>query len=162
MFRTRLRAVLLTATALSLCTSVTYAAREEHQFDVSVTIPTFEFYAIPADPEFVLREQPMRWNLVSSTLEPLRTQFDMISSAGAMTARLGYEPVLSNGHTTFALRVTFNEQVLTLFDSVVVSAADAYNGIRVPVRIDALPPAEGFEPGDYYGSVQLIFDTAAP
>lgn len=70
MFQTRLRAVLLTATALSLCTSVTYAAREEHQFDVSVTIPTFEFYAIPADPEFVLREQPMRWNLVSSTLEP--------------------------------------------------------------------------------------------
>ena len=53
---------------------------------------------------------------------------------------------MSNGNTTFALRVTFNEQVLTLFDSVVVSAADAYNGRRVPVRIDALPPAEGFEP----------------
>lgn len=158
----RLPAALLTAAALSMCTSFAYAARDEHRFDISVTIPTFDFYAIPADPEFLQHEQRMPWNLATATLDPLRTQFDMISSSGPMTARLGYEPVLSNGRSRFGLKVTFNKQVLTLSDTLVVSAADAYHGIRVPVRIDALPPAAGFEPGDYYGSVQLIFDTTPP
>ncbi|MBM1197108.1 CS1 type fimbrial major subunit [Pseudomonas weihenstephanensis] len=138
------------------------AAREEHTFEVSVSIPTYALFVIPVDPGFLEQEQQMHWNLVNETLQPLRAEFDVASAAGAVTSRLGYEPVLFNGRDTIALNVTFNQQPLTLQDTVIVRADQAWPGKRVPLRIDALKPEEGFRAGEYYGSVQITFDAAAP
>ncbi|GLX90471.1 CS1 type fimbrial major subunit [Pseudomonas weihenstephanensis] len=148
--------------ALLVWASHAPGARDEHTFEVSVSIPTYSLFVIPVDPSFLEQEQRMHWNLVNDTLQPLRAEFDVVSATGSVTARLGYEPVLFNGRDTIALNVTFNQQPLTQQDTVIVRADEAWPGKRVALRIEALKPEEGFRAGEYYGSVQITFDAAAP
>ncbi|MCU1782496.1 fimbrial protein [Pseudomonas sp. 13B_2.1_Bac1] len=139
------------------------AIREEHVFDVSVTIPTSDFYVLPITPGFLEREQQLVWDLVPGRLRPLREHFDVKSSAGGINARLGALPTLFNGGRTYIdLNVTFNGQVLSLDDTLVVPQAEASQGKRVLLDISAVEPADGYTPGEYYGSVELLFDAVRP
>lgn len=135
-----------------------FAAREEQTFEVSVDVPTYWLFVIPVDPRFLEQEQLMSWDVMTESLRPIRTEFDVVSPRGTVTARLGYEPVLSNGRDLIALDVTFNRQPLNLSDTPVVVASDSFPGKRVQLLIEAVKPATGFVPGQYYGSVQIIFD----
>lgn len=139
------------------------AVREVQVFDVSVTIPTQDFYVLPITPGFLEREQQMIWDLVPGRLRPLREHFDVKSSAGGINARLGALPTLFNGGRTYIdLSVTFNGQVLSLEDTLVVPQDEARQGKRVLLDISAVEPPDGFTPGDYYGSVELLFDAVRP
>ncbi|MCF4978884.1 adhesin [Pseudomonas gessardii] len=149
-----LGAALLSAQALAI--------REEQVFDVSVTIPTADFYVVPINSQFLEREQEMAWNLVTRTLKPLREHFDVKNSAGGIVARLGQLPTLSNGRRQILLNVSFNGQWLELTDSLVVPADEARAGKRVLLEIAAVEPPDGYVPGDYFGSVHLIFDALLP
>lgn len=142
--------------------SLAFAAREEQLFEVSVTIPTADFFVLPTDPGFLEREQRMHWDLVRGTLEPVKTQFDVRNLRGAITARLGYEPALANEYFTIPLAVTFNNQLLGLTSAAVATEAEGVTGARVPLHIDAIPPPGGFKPGEYYGSVLIIFEPGSP
>jgi hypothetical protein len=146
----------------TLLSTQAFAIREEQVFDVSVTIPTSDFYVLPINPGFLEREQKMSWNLVAQTLKPLREHFDVKNSAGGIVARLGELPVLSNGRRLILLNVTFNGEWLNLVDTVVVPADQARAGKRVVLEIAAVEPADGYVPGDYFGSVHLIFDALRP
>lgn len=139
-----------------------WAIREVQVFDVSVTIPTSDFYVLPIKPGFLEREQEMAWNLVARTLSPLREHFDVKNSAGGIAARLGQEPSLSNGQRSIVLNVTFNGQVLSLDETLVVPATEARAGKRVLLEIAAAQPEGGYVAGDYFGSVQLMFDAVRP
>jgi hypothetical protein len=44
----------------------------------------------------------------------------------------------------------------------VVSAADAMVGTRVLLQIDPVKPVGGYKPGDYSGSVLVLFSAKAP
>ncbi|MFP3515173.1 adhesin [Pseudomonas sp. SIMBA_077] len=138
-----------------------FGAREEHSFEVSVTIPTLDFYAVPVNPDFLEREQRMHWNLVRETLEPLTADFDVYSYTGYMAARLAQEPTLSNGKDNIDLKVVFNNFTLGLL-SQVVNVKQGGPGSRVPMRIEAIVPPGGFRQGEYYGSVQIIFESLLP
>lgn len=137
---------------------VAFAAREEQTFEVFVDIPTYWFFVLPVDPHFLQQEQLMSWDVMTESLRPIRTTFNVVGARGTVTARLGYTPVLSNGRNLIALAVTFNQQPLTLSDTPVVVADDSWPGKRVQLLIEAVKPATGFIPGQYYGSVQIIFD----
>jgi ABC-type glycerol-3-phosphate transport system substrate-binding protein len=143
-----------------------FAAREVHQFEVFVTIPTQAFYVIPADPTWIHREQQLPWNLSASTLGGLRKYFDVKNEAGSIEARLEGRPYLSNGTPAddIGLRVLFNGTVLSeLESSEVVSRTDAAPGKRVLLEIVPMPPADGvYKPGNYFGSVNLIFNAVMP
>lgn len=105
----------------------------------------------------------MIWDLVPGRLRPLREHFDVKSSAGGINARLGALPTLFNGGRTYIdLSVTFNGQVLSLEDTLVVPQDEARQGKRVLLDISAVEPPDGFTPGDYYGSVELLFDAVRP
>jgi hypothetical protein len=146
-----------------LHSSPALANREVQVFDVSVTIPTQDFYVLPINPGFLEREQQMTWELVPGRLLPLREQFDVKSSAGGINARLGALPTLFNGGRTYiALNVTFNGHVLGLADTLVVPHDEARLGKRVQLDISAVEPPDGFSPGEYYGSVELLFDAVRP
>ncbi|WP_262132834.1 fimbrial protein [Pseudomonas sp. 13B_2.1_Bac1] len=150
-------------TILALLSTQALAIREEHVFDVSVTIPTSDFYVLPITPGFLEREQQLVWDLVPGRLRPLREHFDVKSSAGGINARLGALPTLFNGGRTYIdLNVTFNGQVLSLDDTLVVPQAEASQGKRVLLDISAVEPADGYTPGEYYGSVELLFDAVRP
>ncbi|MGF6112278.1 CS1 type fimbrial major subunit [Pseudomonas frederiksbergensis] len=148
--------------ALLLACNHALAVREEQTFHVSVTIPTSEFYVLPVNPGFLEREQVMAWNPVSAELSPLREHFDVKNASGSISARLAAEPFLFNGRERIDLKVWFNGESLSLLDSPVVEEQQARIGQRVRLDIVATQPAEGYVPGQYYGTVQLIFDAVNP
>jgi CS1 type fimbrial major subunit len=141
-----------------------FAAREVHEFEVSVDIPTLGFYVIPAETDWIHREQILPWNPNTSTLGGLRKTFDVRHDSSAIEARLESEPYLSNGSDSIYLRVRFNDRELSHDPQPreVVSAADAMAGSRVRLDIEPKAPPGGYKPGSYYGNVLLVFSAVAP
>ncbi|WP_445181072.1 CS1 type fimbrial major subunit [Pseudomonas sp. McL0111] len=150
----------------ALMSSLAFGAREEHIFQVSVDIPTLGFYVIPAESNWIHLEQTLPWNINTSTLEGLRKNFDVKHDTSAIEARLDAEPYLSNGRDeqNIYLRVSFNGTELSHGSQPrqVVSVAQATAGGRFPLQIEPKVPVGGYKPGNYYGSVQLVFNAAAP
>lgn len=149
-------------TAWLLACNHALAVREEQTFHVSVTIPTSEFYVLPVNPGFLEREQVMAWNPVSAELSPLREHFDVKNASGSISARLVAEPFLFNGRERIDLAVRFNGQLLSLLETPVVDEQQARVGQRVRLEIAATTPPDGYAPGQYYGTVQLMFDAVNP
>ncbi|WP_419711845.1 CS1 type fimbrial major subunit [Pseudomonas sp. NFX224] len=154
------------AGVMALVSALTFAAREERTFEVSVDIPTLGFYVIPAETNWIHLEQTLPFNIHTKTLEGLRKNFDVKHDTSAIEARLEAEPYLSNGRDdqNIYLRVSFNGQELSHDPQPreVVSAAQAMAGGRFLLEIQPKVPGGGYRPGVYYGSVQLIFIAAAP
>lgn len=152
--------------ATTLMSSQVFAAREEHEFEISVNIPTLAFYVIPAETDWIHREQVLPWNPHTSTLGGLRKYFDVKHDTSAIEARLETEPYLSNGNNAenIYLRVNFNGQELShdALPRQVVSAQEAMAGSRVRLDIEPQVPAGGYKPGNFYGNVLLVFSAAAP
>lgn len=157
--------VALMATA-ALTTTVTWAAREEHVFEVSLTVPSRPFYVIPAESDWIHRPQRLEWHHATSTLGSVRKNFDVRHDTSAIEARLETIPYLSNGKSgeDIELRVTFNGVILSAErpPRQVVSQEEAAAGKRVLLEIDPVEPAGGYRPGDYSGNVLLLFNAQAP
>ena len=147
---------------LGISVSRIEAAVERETFEVFVTIPTADFYVLPVDPQLVQREQKLAYNPVTSQLATLRAPFDVKNIGGAIGARLDQEAYLSNGRERIDLRVRFNGVELTLDSAQVVSASEARPGRQVPLEIAAIRPDDDYKPGDYYGTVHMVFDAVAP
>ncbi|MNO77239.1 hypothetical protein D3C76_683400 [compost metagenome] len=141
-----------------------FAITERETFEVSVSIPTAEFYVLPVDHEWLGREQKLDWNPTTEELSRLRKSFDVKNSNGGIVARLSTEPYLSNDRESdnIVLDVSFNRTKLTLDNAEVVSEVDGKTGRRVWLEIAAVKPQEGYKPGEYYGSVHMIFEAIAP
>lgn len=158
----KIAALILLIFILGLSVAQVEAAVERETFEVFVTIPTADFYVLPVDPQLVQREQTLAYNPVSSQLATLRAPFDVKNVGGAIGARLDQEAFLSNGTDRVDLRVTFNDVELGLTQSEVVSAADAHPGKRVGLVIAAIKPDDDYRPGNYFGTVHMVFDAIAP
>lgn len=158
--------IVLSLAGAVLGSAAAFAAIEKHTFEVSVTVPTLAFYVLPADPGWIHREQRLPWNVVTSTLGGLRKYFDVRNEAGSIEARLEGRAYLSNGTNAhdIALQVQFNGQVLNELENLeVVSLSEAATGQRVLLEIVPMPPADGvYKPGNYFGSVNLIFNAVMP
>ncbi|MBV4520133.1 fimbrial protein [Pseudomonas sp. SWRI74] len=155
---------LVSMVALTLGSVCAYALVERETFEVSITIPTAEFYVLPVDPDWIGREQKLTWDLNAQELSSLRKQFDVKNSNGEITARLSEVPYLSNGRhvDNIALDVQFNRVKLSVLDAPVISEMDGKTGKRVELVIAAVKPDDGYKPGEYYGSVHMIFEASAP
>ncbi|WLH91473.1 CS1 type fimbrial major subunit [Pseudomonas sp. FP453] len=158
----KVAALIVLVIVLGLSVSRVEAAVERETFEVYVTIPTADFYVLPVDPQLVQREQRLAFNPVSSQLATLRAPFDVKNIGGAIGARLDQEAYLSNGTDRVDLRVTFNSVELSLTQSEVVASADARPGKRVGLEIAAIKPVDDYRPGNYYGTVHMVFDAIAP
>lgn len=155
----------LCAGVLTLFSAESFAAREEHRFEVSVDIPTLGFYVIPAETDWIHRAQILPWNISTKSLGGLRKHFDLRHDTSAIEARLENVAFLSNGREeqNIYLRVSFADTVLTHeTPRQVVSAEQARAGGRYALEIQPITPAGGYKPGSYYGNVHLIFNAAAP
>jgi hypothetical protein len=162
----KLSAIALWTGVAALMSSLAFAAREEHRFEVSVDIPTLGFYVIPAESNWIHLEQTLPWNIHTSTLEGLRKNFDVKHDSSAIHARLESEPYLSNGRDdqNIYLLVSFNGKALSHDPQPreVLSREQAVAGGRFALQIQPKVPAGGYKPGRYYGSVNLVFSAAAP
>jgi hypothetical protein len=160
MFKTLLHTLIFTT--LALPSLAAWGAVERETFELFVAIPTTEFHVLPVDPQLVEREQPMLFSTLTSGLLPLRANYEVKNINGAIGARLGEEAYLSNGRERIDLQVRFNNVQLTLDSAQVVSAAEARPGRRVGLEIIAVKTAEEYAPGDYFGTVHMVFDAIAP
>ena len=146
--------------------SLAWAAREEHTFDVSLTVPSRSFYLIPSDPGWIHRTQQLQWDPFKPGLSSLRKSFEVRHDSGAIEARLEGIPHLTNGRPLgiIELWVRFNNVTLIPQTAAreVVSAAEAAAGSRVWLEITPMKPTSGWEPGNYSGTVQLVFNAKAP
>ncbi|MGK3120282.1 adhesin [Pseudomonas corrugata] len=160
MIKTRLRPLALMALLMPWTSA--WGAIERETFELYVTIPTADFYVLPLDPQLVQREQRLPFSTITSDLSPLRAIYEVKNSNGSIGARLGEEAYLSNGLDRIDLRVRFNGVELTLDSAQVVSATEARPGRQVPLEIAAIKPDDDYKPGDYYGTVHMVFDATAP
>ncbi|MED7667244.1 fimbrial assembly protein [Pseudomonas moraviensis subsp. stanleyae] len=155
---------LMVATALTA--TLAWAAREEHTFEVSLTIPSRPFYIIPADPDWIHRPQVLAWNPVTESLGNLEKYFDVRHDSSAIDARLAFEPFLDTGESgeVIDLRVTFNGVELSshITPRQVVSQEEAAAGKRALLKIEPIKPSSGFRSGQYSGNVVLLFSASAP
>lgn len=149
---------------MALASAQAFAAREARTFEVSVDIPTLDFYVLPAEANWIHLQQTLPWNIHTSTLQGLRKNFDVKHSTSAIEARLDAEPYLFNGRDVIFLQVSFNGQPLSHDPTPreVVSAAQASKGGRFALEIQPKVPADGYKPGTYHGTVQLIFSATPP
>ncbi|EJM26155.1 MULTISPECIES: CS1 type fimbrial major subunit [Pseudomonas] len=143
-----------------------WAVREELNFEVFLTIPGRAFYVIPAESDWIHRPQRLLWDYNTSTLRGLRKSFDLRHDSSAIEARLESIARLSNGKLgeEILLHVKFNGVVLSadVRPREVLSQAEAAVGKRVLLEIDPIKPLGGFKPGDYDGTVMLLFNAKAP
>jgi hypothetical protein len=149
---------------LTLLSTSAFAIRISETFEVSVTIPSARFYVIPTDSDWIHLEQRLPWNPGSEELGSLRKHFDVKNDSGAIAARLSFEPHLSNGRDSdnIPLVVSFNSKRLTVDADEVISEVDGKAGKRVNLEIVPVKPVDGYKPGEYYGSVHLVFEAIAP
>lgn len=148
--------------ALTLATTQTWGFQERQSFDVSVTIPVHEAYVLPSEPDWMGQDQQLAWNLTTSQLSRLRKNFDVKNLNGGVAARLGDTPYMLSGTRRIDLQVLFNRVPLTLDSIEVINADEARPGRRAELEIAAIEPEGGYQSGDYYGTVHLVFDFLAP
>ncbi|WP_192558906.1 CS1 type fimbrial major subunit [Pseudomonas allokribbensis] len=144
-----------------------FAAQEKHIFEVSVDIPTLGFYVIPSEADWIHREQTLPWDIHTSTLLGLRKSFDVKTDGSAIEARLENFPYLTAGgdsRDNIVLRVSFNGKELAQDPTPrqVVSVEEATAGRRVQLEIVPREQAGGYKPGEYNGTVNIVFNVAAP
>ncbi|MDZ5433665.1 CS1 type fimbrial major subunit [Pseudomonas fluorescens] len=157
---------LTSASGLALMSAWAFAAREEIEFFVSVNIPTLNFYVIPSEPNWIHREQVLPWDVNTRKLGGLRRTFDVKHDSSAIEARLESYPHLANGRDSrenINLLVSFNGKELSHHPvpQQVVTAEEARGGARVMLEIKPRDDST-YYPGDYYGTVNIIFNVAAP
>ncbi|MHC8375728.1 CS1 type fimbrial major subunit [Pseudomonas sp. MDT1-16] len=149
-----------------LTSSLAEAARESQIFWVSLEVPTRAFYILPTEPGWLHQPQELEWNPVAEELSSVRKYFDVRHASSAIQARMETLPYLSNGRPSedIPLQVSFNGVVLRSDINVqeVVSQAEAAAGARVLLEIAPVKPEGGYRPGDYSGSVVLMFSAKTP
>jgi hypothetical protein len=157
-----LHKLLLAALSITFSTlsPVVLAARSVEQFEVSVTIPTLEFYVLPVDPRVMEQDQRLDWNLATLKLSTLRADFYVKNTNGGISARLTERAYLQGEFGEIDLNVKFNNIQLSLNTQPVVN--DARAGRRVPLEIAAVEPPKGYKAGDYYGTVHILFEAVSP
>lgn len=134
------------------------AAPINHTIQLEAFIPTNSFYVLPSDSSWIGNTQKLSYNPVTQDLTSLNKTFDVVHTAGSITAKLLSSAVISSGGDTIPLTVKFNNVELSTVDQEVVNATQAATPSVVPFLITPVKPSGGYVPGTYIGNVQLSFD----
>lgn len=129
-----------------------------HTIQMTATVPTSDFYVEPVDPTWIGKTQALSWNPLNETLRTWQENFDVKHVGGSIHAHLDQPAKMYAGNQTFDLDVTFNSKALTTTAAEVVTEAQAATNYRTALVIAPKKPTTGYVPGDYSGTVALIFD----
>jgi hypothetical protein len=143
---------------LAFGSSLAFAADEaRHSISLIANVPTDDFYAVPVDPNLTNRDQDMSYDPAVGTLRPVDNHFfDVLHTAGAVSAKLEAPAQLISGNTVVPLKVELNGKVLTTTAQEVVGDTESNTRYRAPFKISA--PAGKPVAGDYTGQVLLMIE----
>ncbi len=146
---------------LALGSSGAFAAGEAaHSISVIAHVPTNGFYVVPTDPDLVNKDQDMSFRPSTGKMGEVNGFFDIRNNNGSVHASLESLPKLVAGNTSIDLQVMLNNKELTLTPQMVVGESESDVNYRAPLKISA--KGSNFQPGDYTGSVAMIFDAVPP
>jgi hypothetical protein len=123
-------------------------------------VPTNGFYVVPTDPDLVNKDQDMSYQPTTGKMRDVNGFFDVRNNNGSVHASLESQPKLVAGNTSIDLQVMLNNKELTLTPQMVVGESESDVNYRAPLKITAR--GSNFQPGDYTGSVAMIFDAVPP
>ncbi|WP_095181725.1 CS1 type fimbrial major subunit [Pseudomonas sp. Irchel 3F6] len=147
--------------ALLAMSSTTFAAGEaSHSISLIAHVPTNGFYVVPTDPDLVNKDQDMSYQPTTGKMADVNGFFDVRNNNGSVHASLESLPKLVAGNTSIDLQVMLNNKELTLTPQMVVGESESDVNYRAPLKISA--KGSNFQPGDYTGSVAMIFDAVPP
>jgi len=146
---------------LALGTTGAFAAGEaSHSISLVAHVPTNGFYVVPTDPDLVNKDQDMSYQPTTGKMAEVNGFFDVRNNNGSVHASLESLPKLVAGNTSIDLQVMLNNKELTLTPQMVVGESESDINYRAPLKISA--KGSNFQPGDYTGSVAMIFDAVPP
>ncbi|VVP72607.1 hypothetical protein PS918_01450 [Pseudomonas fluorescens] len=146
---------------LALGSSMAFAAGEAtHSISLVAHVPTNGFYVVPTDPDLVNKDQDMSYQPTTGKMGEVNGFFDVRNNNGSVHASLESLPKLIAGAEAIDLQVSFNNKVLTTTPQMVVGEAESDVNYRAPLNIKAVGTT--FVPGDYTGSVAMVFDAVTP
>lgn len=146
---------------LVLQSSMAFAAGEAaHSISLIAHVPTNGFYVVPTDPDLVNKDQDMSYQPTTGKMGEVNGFFDVRNNNGSVHASLESAPKLISGATTIDLQVLLNNKVLTTTPQMVVGESESDVNYRAPLNIKVLTTNN--VPGDYTGSVAMIFDAVPP
>ena len=147
--------------ALLAMSSTAFAAGEaSHSISLIAHVPTNGFYVVPTDPDLVNKDQDMSYQPTTGKMADVNGFFDLRNNNGSVHASLESLPKLVAGNTSIDLQVMLNNKELTLTPQMVVGESESDVNYRAPLKISA--KGSNFQPGDYTGSVAMIFDAVPP
>lgn len=147
--------------ALLALSSTAFAAGEaSHSISLIAHVPTNGFYVVPTDPDLVNKDQDMSYQPTTGKMADVNGFFDVRNNNGSVHASLESLPKLVAGNTSIDLQVMLNNKELTLTPQMVVGESESDVNYRAPLKISA--KGSNFQPGDYTGSVAMIFDAVPP
>jgi len=146
---------------LAMTSTGAFAAGEaSHSISLVAHVPTNGFYVVPTDPDLVNKDQDMSYQPTTGKMADVNGFFDVRNNNGSVHASLESQPKLVSGSTSIDLQVMLNNKELTLTPQMVVGEAESDVNYRAPLKISA--KGSNFQPGDYTGSVAMIFDAVPP
>lgn len=146
---------------LAMGSTGAFAAGEaSHSINLVAHVPTNGFYVVPTDPDLVNKDQDMSYQPTTGKMAEVNGFFDVRNNNGSVHASLESQPKLVAGNTSIDLQVMLNNKQLTLTPQMVVGEAESDVNYRAPLKITA--KGSNFQPGDYTGSVAMIFDAVPP
>ncbi|MFZ3281066.1 CS1 type fimbrial major subunit [Pseudomonas sp.] len=146
---------------LALNSSMVSAAGEaNHSISLIAHVPTNGFYVVPVDPDLVNKDQDMSYQPTTGKMGEVNGFFDVRNNNGSVHASLESQPKLIAGNASIDLQVMLNNKELTLTPQMVVGESESDVNYRAPLKISA--KGNNFQPGDYTGSVAMIFDAVTP
>ncbi|CAI8720629.1 MULTISPECIES: CS1 type fimbrial major subunit [Pseudomonas] len=146
---------------LALGSTGAFAAGEaSHSISLVAHVPTNGFYVVPTDPDLVNKDQDMSYQPSTGKMRDVNGFFDVRNNNGSVHASLESQPKLVAGNTSIDLQVMLNNKELTLTPQMVVGESESDVNYRAPLKISAV--GSNFVPGDYTGSVAMIFDAVPP
>lgn len=145
---------------LAFSSSLAFAATEaRHSISLIAHVPTDDFYAVPVNPSLTNENQDMSYNPATDSMRAVDGHyFDILHTAGAVSARLETPAQLISGSQTINLKVELNGKVLTTTSQEVVGDTDSNTRYRAPFKISA--PTGKPAAGDYTGQVLLMIEPA--
>ena len=147
--------------ALLAMSSTAFAAGEaSHSISLIAHVPTNGFYVVPTDPDLVNKDQDMSYQPTTGKMADVNGFFDVRNNNGSVHASLESLPKLVAGNTSIDLQVMLNNKELTLTPQMIVGESESDVNYRAPLKISA--KGSNFQPGDYTGSVAMIFDAVPP
>ena len=146
---------------LAMTSTGAFAAGEaSHSISLVAHVPTNGFYVVPTDPDLVNKDQDMSYQPTTGKMAEVNGFFDVRNNNGSVHASLESQPKLVAGNTSIDLQVMLNNKELTLTPQMVVGESESDVNYRAPLKISA--KGSNFQPGDYTGSVAMIFDAVPP